>query len=204
MSTGDTHKMRLGISDGFTALELLLGVVLTVLLALGSATLVLSIQQMGAQEADRTVRVEQARVAIARFERDVRTATAVGCPFAVDAPILEATPKQVVFLGHRAGVEGLTIFEWELVGSTLMRRWGRCPQERPGSFPHSLYIDNKTMLEGLATDASLAYFVATSRSIGSVPDADLCRVFGVVLQARGRDGGGAWSTYLESEARVGR
>ncbi len=204
MSIGKNRCVSLKGSEAFTALELLLGVVLTVLLALGSAPLVFSIQQSGSREADRTVRVEQARVAIARFEKDLRTATAVGCPFAVSTPMLHATSREVVFLGQRDGVEGLTIFEWELVGSSLMRRWGRCPSERPTSFAHSLYVDSKTMLEGLAADASLAYFGEGVKVEAPVADADLCRVSEVTLSGEGRDESGSWSRYVESYARVGR
>lgn len=204
MSTGDVSMCRGVRPDGFTALELLLGVALTILLALGCAPLVFSIQQTGSRDADRTVRVEQARVAAARLEKDLRTGTAVGCPFVVSCPILQATPKQIVFLGTREGVEGLTLFEWEVAGSSLMRRWGPCPSSCPESFPHSLYADNKTMLEGLAGDTCFSYLPDRPGSEGPVASAELWSVTGVRLRGGGKDSLGLWSMYVDSVARVGR
>lgn len=204
MSTGRHDTVGSDAWGGFTAVELLLGVVLTVTLALGLAPVVSTIDQMGTLEADRSVRLIQSRVAVARLERDLRMATAGGCSFAVEGAILEATPSQVVFLARRVGVEGLSIVEWEIVGPSLMRRWGPCPSEMPDSFLNSVYVDNKTMLEGLGGDASFTFVVGGVVRGDKVQEADLCRVSSVTLQGAGEDASGKWSPLVDCDARVGR
>lgn len=204
MSTGRHGAVGSDAWGGFTALELLLGIMLTVTLALGIAPLVSSFDRIGTRETDRGVRLIQSRVAVARLERDLRMATAGGCPFGVEGAILEATPSQVVFLGRRVGVEGLNIIEWEIVGSSLMRRWGPCPSEMPESFPHSLYVDNKTMLEGLGNDASFTFVVGGAVRDDEVYGAELRRVSSVSLHGVGEDAGGDWWSLVDCDARVGR
>jgi competence protein ComGC len=191
-------------SAGFTALELLVGIALTVLLALGVAPLVLSLQAAEVQEADRTVMMMQGRVAAARLERDLRMASAFGSSFSAEGPILEATPRQVVFVGRTGGKSGLSIIEWELSGSALMRRWGPSPGARPVSFGHSLYVDHKSMVEELADDAHLSYLVNGVVVSGKVPATDLAGVEAVVICGSGRDTRGYWPAAVFATARVGR
>ena len=76
--------------SGFTLIELVLGLSLAVILALAVAPLWISLQSGSAREVDQTVRLLQERVAVSRFERDLRLASAADCPFALTAPIVEA------------------------------------------------------------------------------------------------------------------
>jgi type II secretory pathway pseudopilin PulG len=138
-----------GACGGFSVIELILGLALTVCLAVAVAPLWLSLQGTGVREGDQTVRLLQARVAAARFERDLRLASAAGCPFSLSAPILEASPSQVVFVERPTAGAALILVEWEIVDGTLMRRRGACPVARPVIFSHSLFVDHKTMLEGV-------------------------------------------------------
>ncbi len=203
MSTSSYRTPIGAVGSGFTALELLLGITLTVLLALGTAPLVLSLQAVGVRETDRTVSMLQGRVAAARMERDLRLASASGSLFAVHGPILEATPSQIVFLGPTAGVAGTGLIEWEIAGSSLMRRWGSCPLVRPASFGHSLYADHKTMLGGLAGGTQLTYLVNGRLVTNRVLEADLPCVEAVMLSGDGRDSSGEWPWGISIVARVG-
>jgi hypothetical protein len=188
---------------GFTALELLVGLTLTVLLALGVAPLLISLQAAEVRETDRTVAVLQGRVAAARLEKDLRTATAGGSSFAIDGPIVAATSQQVVFLGCAGGRPGLSIIEWEIIGSTLMRRWGPCPRLRPTAFAHTLYVDHKSMMEGLASDARFSYAVTGTAVTADVAANDLECVQAVLLRGSGRDADGDWPSAICTVARVG-
>lgn len=131
-------------------------------------------------------------------------ATSRDSEFAVEGPVLQATAKQVVFLGCSETTIGSCLIEWEISGPSLMRRWGPCPSSRPVAFVHSLYVDNKSMLEGLSGDAHLSYLVNGASVDGSVPNSDLAWVEAVVLSAGGRDSGGHWRGQVSTTARVGR
>jgi len=191
-------------TSGFTIMELVVGVSLALLLALGVGPLVLFIQSSGSLEGDRSVAFMQGRVSGARLERDLRTASAEDCPFKVDGPVLQANDRQVVFLSRCSDDETLVMVEWEVVGSRLMRRWAACPTQKPLSFVHSLYVDNKTMLEGVGSDATFAYALDGGSSLAEVTERDLSKVAVVSLSCRGSDRNGTWSTLAEVKARVGR
>ena len=204
MSTGNRICGPWARKSGFTLVELLVGITLASLIAAGVGPLVVSIQRYGVCEGDRTVSVIQGRVAGARLEKDLRTATAEDCPFPVSGPILEAGSRQIVFLSVGSDGETLLIVEWELVGSTLMRRWGRCPSQKPALFPHTLYLDNKTMLQGVASGGEFSYGLEGGGSTTEVPERDLSRVAAVTLDCDGVDADGGWSTLLAVRARVAR
>ena len=204
MSISSASMRVLIRSEGFTALELLLGMALTVFLAVGVSPLVVALERADVTAGDRTVAVSQGRVAVARLERDLRLASSGDCGFAVEGPILEATAKQVVFLGHPGPAAGPYLQEWEISGSSLMRRWGACPSSLPSTFPHSLYADNKTMLEGLSSDARFSYVVNGASVSGTVSKSDLAWVDAIVLYAAGRDSAGVWRAEVSTTARVGR
>ena len=187
---------------GFTVVELLVGLTLALLLALGTAPMVLSLQAVGVAEGDRTVGALQGRVAAARLERDLRLASAGDSPFCCEGPILEASASQVVFLGHAYAADSTVLIEWEVAGTSLMRRWGPCPTQRPSTFTHSLYTDSKTMVSGLAPGARLSYKLCGQLS-SSVAEQDLWRVESVSLQGGGRDEQGSWPWLLSAEGRVG-
>jgi hypothetical protein len=189
--------------NGFTAIELLVGASLAVMLILALAPLVTALQAAGTREADRTITVLQGRVAVARLERDLRMASAGRSSFAVEGPVLEATAKQIVFLGVTGAHTGVSVIEWEIVGSTLMRRWAPCPTAKPLSLAHGLYTDNKSMLEALDSDTRFSYLVNGTVRNGTVPNADLASVQGVVLRGSGHDASGVWSTGISCQARVG-
>jgi Tfp pilus assembly protein PilW len=202
MSTSDTRG-RSGAA-GFSVIELILGLALTVCLAVAVAPLWLSLQKAGASESDQTVRLLQARVAVARFERDLRLAGAYGCPFRITAPILEASASQVVLLVRSADGAVPTLVEWEIVNGALMRRWGACPPTRPKTFAHSLFVDSKTMLEGVAKASAFAYRVdGEAIDVGSGP-VDLTSIDGVVLELRARADGATALVAATARGRVGR
>jgi type II secretory pathway component PulJ len=203
MSTSSKLDMSGLGRGGFTALELLVGTSLAVMLTLATAPLLISMQTRGTIEADRTITVLQGRVAVARLERDLRMASAGDCDFAVEGPILEASTKQVVFLGTTGGSSELCLIEWEVVGSTLMRRWTPCPVAKPISFAHALYVDNKSMLEGLAEDTRFEYLVNGAMKSGTLGNSELPGVRGLTLRGGGQDVGGQWSKAICCEALVG-
>ena len=202
--SGETVKPTLRNTGGFTAMELMVGVSLAVLITLGVGPLVVSIQSSSSLEGDRSVAVLQGRVAAARLERDLRMATAEGCPFEVEGPILQASDRQIVFLSVCSDTETLLVVEWELAGSVLMRRWRVCPTEKPVSLVHALYIDNKTMLEGVGADATFTYALDDGYPAADVAERDLFRVAIVSLSCSGIDRDGTWATLAEVKARVGR
>jgi hypothetical protein len=191
-------------SGGFTALELLMGMALTVFLAVGVAPLVLSLQRASVLATDRAVAVAQGRVAVARLERDLRLAASGDSEFEMEGAILEATAKQVVFLGRSGATTGSCLIEWEIAGSSLMRRWGPCPNSLPAVFAHSLYSDNKSMLESLSSDSHFSYVVKGVSASGPISSSDLGWVEAVVFLAGGRDSAGEWRTLASTTARVGR
>jgi type II secretory pathway pseudopilin PulG len=189
---------------GFSVIELILGLALTLCLALAVAPLWLSIQAAGAREGDQTVRLLQARVAVARFERDLRLASAAGCPFSLSGPVLAASGSQVVFLERGTAGTPPILVEWEIVNGALMRRRGVCPLERPAAFSHSLYVDNKTMLEGVKPGSVLSYFaggVAIDPSAGVV---DLSAVDTVVVELQTAADGAIPPVRVTARGLVGR
>ena len=184
--------------------ELLIGLALALCLATVAAPLWVSVERAGAREGDRTVQWLQGRVAVARLERDLRLASAGGCLFPVDGPILEATTGQVVFLGRTYADAAPILVEWELVGGALMRRWGDCPAGRPISYRHALFRDNKTMLEGVRAGSAFTYLVDGTEIVGPLDESDLASVEAVVLTMRADVAGEMGSVSVETTARVGR
>ncbi|OFV81840.1 MAG: hypothetical protein A2W26_10370 [Acidobacteria bacterium RBG_16_64_8] len=203
MCTSEGRARNVTVS-GFTAIELLLGLTLAVVLASAIMPLSLSLTGLGTRESDRTIAVIQGRVAAARLERDFRLATAGGSPFAVDSAILEATPWQVVFLGHANDDTVLDLMEWEFTEGRLMRRWGECPAELPRVFAHSLFVDNKTVLEGLRPGEGLSYVVDGIWREGPILQQELGGIGAVVVESAGQDDAGVWSGSMRTVARVGR
>jgi hypothetical protein len=163
-----------------------------------------SLETVGAREGDRTVQSLQGRVAVARLERDLRLASAKGCPFTVTAPVLEASASQIVFLETPATGSSLLVFEWEIVGGALMRRWALCPAIRPAVYKHSLFRDNKTMLEGVEGGGAFAYVVDGAVVAGPIAQSDLPRIEGVVLGLQVGDEMGKGTSEVGTTARVSR
>jgi hypothetical protein len=204
VSTSTSKGLRAGRSAGFSAIELILGLALTLCLALAVAPLWLSLQSAGAQEGDQTVQMLQGRVAAARFEHDMRLASAAGCPFSLSAPILEASPSQTVFLTRTAVDAAPVLVEWEIVNGTLMRRRGVCPATRPTAFAHSLFVDHKTMLQEVKLGSSFVYLAdgeVVDPSAGAVTFAS---VDSVVLQLSTAAAGASAAVSVAARGRVGR
>jgi hypothetical protein len=204
-SRGPRYASRgTGSRSGFSAIELLLGLALTVCLAVAVAPLWLSLQRTGVREGDQTVRQLQARVAVARFEHDLRLASAAGCPFFLSVPILEASPTQIVLLERQTTETAPALVEWEIVNGTLMRRRGACPAARPLVFSHSLFVDHKTMLEGVEPGSALAYLVGGVSVDSSQGVVDLTLIDGVVLELKTTVENASASVHTSAQARVGR
>jgi hypothetical protein len=204
MSTSSDCSSRTTLPGGFTALELVIGLALTAILTVCVAPFVISLQKAGVSVADRTVSVTQGRVAAARLEMDLRMASSGDSRFAVEGPVLEATAKQLVLLGRAGAGSGPCVIEWEIAGSSLMRRWGPCPEYLPAVFAHSLYSDHKSMLEGLSSNSHFSYEVAGALVSGTVTKRELAWVQAVVLATDGRDSAGEWRSQLRTRGRVGR
>lgn len=203
MCTSESKRAIAGLL-GFTAIELLLGLTLTVVLALAIMPLTVSLQGVGSRESDRAITLLQGRVAAARLERDLRLASAGRSPFLVEAALLEAGPSQVVFLGHANDDASLDLLEWELAGDSLMRRWGPCPSALPATFGHHLYVDSKTVLQGLRKGGTLAYVVDGRTLEGELAGEELGEVESVILRLAGEDEAGTWLDAVVAVARVGR
>jgi hypothetical protein len=182
----------------------LLGVALALCLALGLAPVWVSFQALGVQEGDATVWVCQGKVAAARLEKDARLAGFRTCPFAASGAVLQATSTQVVLLVGGSTGSAPILVEWEIANGALMRRWGPCPAVRPATFSHSLYIDNKTMLEEVDGAASTFSYSVAGRQAGVVNVSDLAFVDEVTIElARCKDGPAATAS-VGIGARVGR
>ena len=204
MPSISTSSARSADGRGFTLLELVLGLTMAMVIATAVAPLWLSLEKSAVGEADRTVSFVQGQVAAARFERDLRLASARNSPFATTCPVLQASPSQVVFLEGTTDDSAPTIVEWELVKGTLMRRVGPCPSTRPSAFSHALYSDSKTMLEQVEVGSQLAYQVNGALVPGPVDAEDLGSVDGVVLQVVTKPADSVGEAVTTSNARVGR
>ena len=190
---------------GLSVIELLLGLSLALCLALGVAPLWVSFQSLGVREGDQTVWSLQARVSVARFERDLRTAGAEACRFPAGAAVLQATSSQVVLLVRTGEATAPVIVEWEIVGGSIMRRRGPCPVTRPTAYAHALYTDNKTMLENVDTTRSrFSYCVGGVAASVPLSPADLALVDGVTLELQARAEPGIALARTKAQAQVGR
>lgn len=194
---------------GFTLLELVIGLALAVSLAIAAAPLWHGLETAGTRAADGAVWILQQRVAMGRLERDLRLAGADGCTFPVSGPVLQASEDQVVFLVPSVSRDEPLIVEWEIIGGSLMRRWGVCPPRRLNVFPHSLYLDNKTMLQDIGRASSFTYLVRGTDGGAPVAESDVASIDTVVVHLvnSGSETGGLGSVgsgELTTRARVGR
>ena len=206
-STSEKPASRRSTSSGepgFTLIELVCGLTLAVILALAVAPLWVSLQTGSAREGDQTVRLLQERVAASRFERDLRLASAAGCPFDLSAPIVEAKRSRVVLVTQARSGSAPIVVEWEIVNGSLMRRWGACPPTRAAALAGTAYRDNKTMLEGVQSGSLFTYIVGGDVAAAPATDAELASIEGVVLDLRAKSEGARASVRVVSTARVGR
>jgi hypothetical protein len=163
-----------------------------------------SFQAVASEEGDRTVWLAQARVATARLERDVRVAGIEACPFPNSSIVLQADPSQVVILTRPGGSGATVLVEWELVNGTLMRRWGGCPALRPAAFPHSLYSDNKTMLERVDTAGSSFSYRVAGREVALPEIDDLASIDEVSVRLAEKADATTGASTVTAAALVGR
>jgi len=189
---------------GFTLIELLVGLTLAATLAVTTMPIWVSLQSAGARETDRSVNLLQQRVALARFERDLRLASGRLSLFPTGGAVLEASDMQVVFLMPQRPGAPPVLVEWELAKGSLMRRWGPCPRSRPATYAHSLYSDSKTMVEGLGPGSGLKYVVAGTQWDGAVPVSELARVQAVSLELEAGESGARSMWRTSATAQVGR
>ena len=192
---------------GFTLLELLVGLSLTMVLAVAIAPLWLGWQKAFAQSADRTLAGLQGRVVAERLERDLRLSSTVGCGNLGCVSILSADAHQVVFLAKTDSVPGPPeLHEWEIVGTRLMRRTGAWPGSVPESFPHQLFADNKTMIENLSGGAAFSFYsggVEVTDPSSGLSLVDEVRLVGAVA-GQSEAGGSSRGAPLIAAERVGR
>lgn len=184
-------------------IELLVGLAIIAVLLAALAPLWLALERAGAGDSDLTVCFVQGRVAVARLERDLRLAGAAGSSFPTTCALLQAGPKQVVFLERAAGGPP-SLIEWEIVGGALMRRTGRCPAGPPAAFAHSLYTDSKTMLERLSGESRFAYQVNGTECAGPLGEEDLGLVDSVLMTLKVGAPSGVGAVCIGSKARVAR
>lgn len=204
MCTSRLWRLPQGLLRAFTAIELLLGLTLAIVVIMAVAPLWLSLEKTGVREADRVITVMQARVAIARFERDLRLASAGECPFATAEAVLAATPSQVVLLSRGADDGSLRVVEWEVVSGRLMRRWGWCPPARPVTYENGLYLDHKTMLEGVAEGSGFSYGLSDRSEVEMVPGDELSLIRAVTLSLGSEVNSAVRRSGLSTTAPVGR
>jgi len=204
LSTCTSEGSDLGLDRGFSILELLIGLSLALALAAAVVPVWISLGSLGVRQGDKTVSLLQTRVAIARFERDLRLASGRGCPFSASGAVLEAKAAHVIFLQRPSVGFVPTLVEWEIVDGSLMRRSGPCPAARPASYPHSLYADNKTMLEGVQGGSLFRYLVRGVEVAAPIVEANLAAVEGVILDLRVQSNGVRSPLRAESTGRVGR
>lgn len=136
---------------GFSLIELMVAVTLSVLLALAVAPLWIGLQRTSQDGFDRLLDAGRFQVVAARFERDLRLVAPENDLRSRGALVLQAGERQITFVTQAVDGSGLEVVSWEVVGGSLMRR--RRPYDPAvgaGLIPGS-YADNKTMVEGLAT-----------------------------------------------------
>jgi prepilin-type N-terminal cleavage/methylation domain-containing protein len=199
-----SRRKRSCWEDGFSLVELVVGLALLLVIACAALALWTGLERAGTSDGDRMVLLLQSRVAAARLERELRLATAQGCLFTVGGPVLEARPNQVVLLTRVEQVAGPVLIEWEVVNGNLMRRRGACPAIRPLLFSHSLYSDNKTMLEGMTSATCFRYFVGGLEIQAPVAAADLAFIDEVRLVGAAATRGGAARIAVAGGCLVGR
>jgi prepilin-type N-terminal cleavage/methylation domain-containing protein len=172
---------------GFSLLELLMALSLTVCVALAVAPLWTSLETKAKVDGDRAITLLQERVMIARLDRDVRAASAACSMFPTSSALIQAAPSQIVLLCASSATEVPYLVEWEVANGAIMRRRGPCPRAIPGSVPHSLYTDNKTMLENVASSTRFAFTSASGKILAQPISGDgLSLVATVLLQGAAR------------------
>jgi prepilin-type N-terminal cleavage/methylation domain-containing protein len=158
-------------SDGFSLIEVLVALALSLMIAMSVSTVWISTQRSQVAAADRVAARLSTRVVAARFEKDLRHATIENCGTGVTSALLRADPLEVVILSVAGGQEP-ELVEWEVAGGNLMRRHGPWTGSVPARAQHQAYTSSKTMLEGVGAGTAFAYLV-TGLRVPQVTDGDL-------------------------------
>lgn len=203
MSTSESMAPNVE-QGGFSLVELLWALVLTGLLLSSVGPCWIGLQRAGIGESDRAISVVQGRVASARLERDLSQACTRGISFTANGPLLKCEANEVVFVARDSAGGTSKIVEWEVSAGKLMRRWGTCPASRPQSVTHSLYADNKSMVEGMASGSGFHYMLVDGTSLNSVPVDELYLVDKVQFEGTVAVSGGGLSARVLASAPVGR
>lgn len=155
-------------SDGFSLLEVLVALCLSVLLLVGIAPLWITAVRTDSAAHGLLADLQRWRVVSARLEADLRAASAQGLPGVSCSPLLEASAERVVFVTRSGRDRSLEIVAWHFAGGSLMRR--RAPAGA-GSTPRVpvAFSDNKTMMERVV-GGRFAY-VTGGVELGSIPPA---------------------------------
>jgi len=156
-------------------LELLLALSLTLVLAAAVIPLWSSLHSTQAAASDHVIGLLQARVASRRLERDPASGVVRGHAHA--RSLIEGDARHVVVLTLSGTGGRLELVEWELMGTSLMRRrqaWDDSVVRVP--IRHSLFSDHKTMLEDVQA-GSIFTFTAGDRPVNasSLLPSDLAR-----------------------------
>jgi type II secretory pathway pseudopilin PulG len=171
------------IASGMTLLELLFATSLTLLLVAALAPAWLSFQATTIGTTDHVVSLLQSRVALARLERDLRLATAEDESTSACSAMVEADANQFVVLTRSGADMTRELVEWEFTGGTMMRRrvpWSGGP---PSTVTHSLFSDNKTMLEGVQPGATFRYLDRGKSVLGQTGPVDRTLIESVRISA---------------------
>jgi hypothetical protein len=197
--TTPARTTRPALSQAFTLIEVLLALSLAVGLSLSLMPVWHALEQSQVRAGDRTIALLQGRLAAARFEKDLRAAASGADTRGSCAAVVRAEAHEVVFL--MSGPRGIELVEWEFAGGRLMRRSASWSGVLPPTISHSIYTDNKTMLEGVASGEFR--YEAGGQLLSAVTPAGHAWLSGVVIRATLRPSSGG-TVPLLSRARVGR
>ncbi|GAB4250531.1 MAG: hypothetical protein Kow00129_11420 [Thermoleophilia bacterium] len=133
-------------SKGFTLVEVLVALSLSLLVSLAAVQLWITGESTVAHRVNQTNDGLSRRIAVNRFEHDVRMAGVCWTREAV--PLLVAEESRLVLLAHSQFNEGMEIVEWAYSRGRVMRRRRKLETPLPDPVEIS-FADSKTMLEGV-------------------------------------------------------
>lgn len=194
-------------SPGFTLLELLLALALSVMLAVAVLPVWTGLLEYQTAASDHVIDLTQGRVAGARLARDLRLAGAVEVANAEGVALLRAEGNEMVLLSRVGEEGGVELVEWELAGSRLVRRRSPWTGPLPDVIGHGTFIDHKTMLEGVSSAARFSYLSGGRELVDPVVEQERRRLVDEVRLAgdiEGDEGTGVSRAPLLVRGEVGR
>jgi hypothetical protein len=198
------HSTSCARSAGFTLMEILVGLCLSLLLSAALVPLWSSALRRATGAADRVLCQVATHVATTRLERDLRFASAVGCLDLACGALLEATPTELVVLTRSMDGADRELVEWEITDGRIMRRRAPWTGTIPASFGHALYRDSKTVVEGAVSGTAFLYRAGETAFAGSVAGDELARVTAVRLGGSVTASADAGRVSLDQTFAVGR